>query len=147
MMNGKQILKNIIITIYQNLRQVSPSLYYFILYYWAARQMGNLAKQRDELFNKLISGSTNKKCLQIGVKEDIVGEAAQFSVKLKDQLSEDKSSLVVVVDDNSYYRSMRYAFHQLARDAGAGFCQFHILASLQAAIKANQGREESERVP
>jgi SAM-dependent methyltransferase len=33
--------------------------------------MGNLAKERNELFNKLIAENTKKKCLQIGVKEDI----------------------------------------------------------------------------
>ncbi|NER19873.1 MAG: class I SAM-dependent methyltransferase [Symploca sp. SIO1B1] len=70
-MNIKQILKNIIIRVYQNLRLVFPSLYYFIQYSRAASKMGNLAKERDELFNKLIAGSTTKKCLQIGVKEDI----------------------------------------------------------------------------
>jgi len=70
-MNTKQTLKNVIKPIYQSLRQIFPGLYYFMQYSRAANRMGNLAKQRDELFNKLIAESTNKKCLQIGVKEDI----------------------------------------------------------------------------
>ena len=70
-MDIQQALKNIIKPIYQQLRQVFPGLYYFLQYSRASSQMGNLAKERDELFNKLIAESTTKKCLQIGVKEDI----------------------------------------------------------------------------
>ena len=78
---------------------------------------------------------------------ELDGEAADFAAKLKAQTPEPSKPLVVLVDDNNYYRSMRYAYHQLARDCGAGFCQLHLLASQAEAAAANDARQEDERVP
>lgn len=51
--------------------KISPGIYYQIRYSSASRKMGNLVKKRDVAFRELIEESRNKKCLQIGVKDDI----------------------------------------------------------------------------
>lgn len=50
---------------------------------------------------------------------------------------------VILLDDNFYYRSMRYEFYQLARRHSAAFCQLHMECSVEEAIQHNSMREES----
>ncbi len=76
------MLKNAILPLYNSLIKISPTLYYFLEYYRTAQKMGNLAKQRHEIFNKLITESTDKKCLQIAVKDDIGGKYAPHWVSV-----------------------------------------------------------------
>lgn len=52
---------------------------------------------------------------------------------------------VILLDDNFYYRSMRYEFFQLARRHGAAFCQLYLECSTEEAVRHNNMREE--RVP
>jgi len=55
---------------------------------------------------------------------------------------------VVVVDDNNYYRSMRYEYHQLARELNAGFCQIYLKVSdITTALESNAKRPDATRVP
>lgn len=46
-----------------------PRIWYHLAYIRAAKQIGDKAKHRKGLFEKLISESKNKKCLQIGVRD------------------------------------------------------------------------------
>lgn len=50
---------------------------------------------------------------------------------------------VILIDDNFYYRSMRYEFFQLARKHRAAFCQLYLECSLEEATRRNSMREES----
>ena len=54
---------------------------------------------------------------------------------------------LVIVDDNMYYRSMRYRVFQLARRSGAAYVQVHVAAGLEAALERNAGRAGAARVP
>ena len=54
---------------------------------------------------------------------------------------------LVLVDDNMYYRSMRYRVFQLARRSGAAYVQVHVAAGLEAALERNAGRAGGARVP
>ena len=54
---------------------------------------------------------------------------------------------VVVIDDNNYYHSMRYAYFQLARKHQIGFCQFYLNAPESLARSRNAQRPQSQRVP
>ncbi|XP_021378688.1 L-seryl-tRNA(Sec) kinase-like isoform X3 [Mizuhopecten yessoensis] len=59
----------------------------------------------------------------------------------------DKSrSYVVVIDDNMYYRSMRYKYFQLARKYEQGFCQVHLQCTKEIAKERNNKRNV-RRVP
>ncbi|CAM4712782.1 unnamed protein product [Leuciscus chuanchicus] len=54
-------------------------------------------------------------------------------------------SLVLLLDDNFYYQSMRFQIHQLARKYGVGFCQVFLHCPLQVCVQRN--RQRSQRVP
>ncbi|XP_045123909.1 L-seryl-tRNA(Sec) kinase-like [Portunus trituberculatus] len=55
------------------------------------------------------------------------------------------SKFVILLDDNFYYRSMRYEYFQLARRHSAAFCQLYLHCSMEEAVLHNDMREE--RVP
>ncbi|KAM6186267.1 L-seryl-tRNA(Sec) kinase [Rhynchocyon petersi] len=80
-----------------------------------------------------------------------------FTISLKDQdllssaASEVQSSflltktavsnpLVLVLDDNFYYQSMRYEVYQLARKYSLGFCQFFLDCPLETCLQRNNQR-------
>ena len=48
---------------------------------------------------------------------------------------------IVLLDDNMYYRSMRYEFYSLCRQREAAFAQLHVVASEDVARKRNESRE------
>jgi O-phosphoseryl-tRNA(Sec) kinase len=54
--------------------------------------------------------------------------------------------ILIVIDDNSYLRSMRYPYYQMARRHSCGFCQLHLAADVSTAIKRNAAREAGLRV-
>ncbi|KAK3877231.1 hypothetical protein Pcinc_018031 [Petrolisthes cinctipes] len=56
-----------------------------------------------------------------------------------------KPLLVLLLDDNFYYRSMRYETFKLARKHGTGFCQVYVECSTDVALTHNMQR--LSRVP
>lgn len=64
-----------------------------------------------------------------------------FSVSLEALRSDSK--YVILLDDNFYYRSMRYEYFQLARRHSAAFCQVYLHCSTEEAVQHNDTREES----
>ncbi|XP_046362359.2 L-seryl-tRNA(Sec) kinase-like isoform X2 [Haliotis rufescens] len=50
------------------------------------------------------------------------------------------TGMVVVIDDNMYYRSMRYDYYQLARKYGLGFCEVHVDCPSDMAVARNKQR-------
>ncbi|XP_063884926.1 L-seryl-tRNA(Sec) kinase-like [Scylla paramamosain] len=66
-----------------------------------------------------------------------------FNVSLEELRS--GSKYVILLDDNFYYRSMRYEYFQLARRHSAAFCQLYLHCSMEEAVLHNDMREE--RVP
>ena len=55
--------------LYRQIRKRIHSLY-LLDYHRASRKLGNLAKKREQLFSEFLEANKEKKCLQIGVKED-----------------------------------------------------------------------------
>ncbi|XP_069681063.1 L-seryl-tRNA(Sec) kinase [Periplaneta americana] len=49
----------------------------------------------------------------------------------------------VLVDDNMYYRSMRWQCYQLARRLRLGFCQLYLHCELEDALRRNAGRRDA----
>ncbi|XP_078587131.1 L-seryl-tRNA(Sec) kinase-like [Branchiostoma floridae x Branchiostoma japonicum] len=58
-----------------------------------------------------------------------------------DNNGERESSLVVIIDDNMYYRSMRYQYYQLARQYTIGFCEVLLHCDVETALKRNMERQ------
>uniref|UniRef100_UPI00358E3008 L-seryl-tRNA(Sec) kinase isoform X2 n=1 Tax=Myxine glutinosa TaxID=7769 RepID=UPI00358E3008 len=48
--------------------------------------------------------------------------------------------LAIILDDNFYYRSMRYEVYQLAREVSAGFIQIFLNCPLELCLKRNASR-------
>ena len=56
-------------------------------------------------------------------------------------------SYLIVIDDNMYYKSMRYEYYKLAREYQCSFCQVLIDCSPDIAMHRNSSRTAAERVP
>ena len=54
---------------------------------------------------------------------------------------------VLFVDDNLFYRSMRYKFYQLARQYGCSFCQINLCAPLNTVLEQNSARAADFIIP
>lgn len=53
----------------------------------------------------------------------------------------DQERALVLIDDNLYYRSMRFEWFKLARDCSLGFCQVFVSCPLEEAIRRNASRK------
>ncbi|XP_072311841.1 L-seryl-tRNA(Sec) kinase [Eucyclogobius newberryi] len=89
----------------------------------------------------------------LGCVEDFVcgtsgdGDKEAWQRRVRDVLGSNASSpepapAVLLLDDNFYYRSMRYEVHQLARKHSLGFCQLFLRCDLETCIRRNQKRAE-----
>ncbi|XP_060076600.1 L-seryl-tRNA(Sec) kinase-like [Ylistrum balloti] len=58
-----------------------------------------------------------------------------------EQKGDKSSSYVLIIDDNMYYRSMRYRYFQLARKFEQGFCQVHLHCTENIAKERNSKRK------
>lgn len=56
-------------------------------------------------------------------------------------------SILILIDDNMYYRSMRYEYYKLARVHNISFSQIFFEVDLQKALKCNSERSAGSRVP
>ena len=53
----------------------------------------------------------------------------------------------IIIDDNMYYRSMRYEYYQLARLYNISFCQLYLECSINVALIRNSTRTPNAVVP
>lgn len=61
-----------------------------------------------------------------------------FGIEEKQDANVDQ---VILLDDNFYYRSMRYEYFQLARKHNIGFCQCYLECTTEVAIHQNLSRD------
>lgn len=71
----------------------------------------------------------------------------KFLLIVKDEFSQgfEGKKVCIIIDDNMYYRSMRYQYYQLARKYSLGFCQVHL--HIDADIAKCQNTERELKVP
>ncbi|XP_014282360.1 L-seryl-tRNA(Sec) kinase [Halyomorpha halys] len=50
--------------------------------------------------------------------------------------------LLIILDDNMFYRSMRYVFYQLSQKYRAKFCQVYVKTSLETCLMRNYNRDQ-----
>ncbi len=103
----------------------------------------SLEKQKELVDKKAASNEDE----QVWKRERkaILAKVDQYLISYNDK-KEDKD-LVVVIDDNNYYSSMRYEYYQLARKHEIGFCQLFLDLDLERAKDVNSKRGENEQVP
>lgn len=69
----------------------------------------------------------------------------EFNCKFPIEMPQSPSKYLILVDDNMYYRSMRYQVFQIARRTITGYFQTFFNASLKSAMSRN--RERPDPVP
>ncbi|KAJ1621840.1 hypothetical protein T492DRAFT_1066902 [Pavlovales sp. CCMP2436] len=76
-------------------------------------------------------------------------EAAQRARELLCEAARDpgRAALLVLLDDNMHFRSMRKGAFHLARECGAAFVHVHVAAPLPLALARNAARAPVEQVP
>ncbi|KAL0275704.1 UNVERIFIED_CONTAM: hypothetical protein PYX00_003489 [Menopon gallinae] len=57
------------------------------------------------------------------------------------------SVIVILIDDNMYLKSMRYAFYKLAKDFNISFCQVYLKSPLEQCLERNFSRASNSIVP
>lgn len=88
-------------------------------------------------------------CL-VGLKEFSVANSSEVSVReemIKTVMNMKQTTVYIIVDDNMYYRSMRYEYYQLARLYKLSFCQLFVHCSVTDALNRNSTRDWSMSVP
>lgn len=60
--------------------------------------------------------------------------------EVSENFDSDSQISYVIVDDNNYYRSMRYPFYQLATEEKSGFCQIYCGVSTEISIIRDRNR-------
>lgn len=91
----------------------------------------------DYLFNKEISLENLTK-VPPGVS-DALWE--KFYAIVRGQFTS-AESVVIVLDDNMYYTSMRHKYFQIARKYTCGFCQLYLACNVQTALERNVERNQ-----
>ncbi|XP_023686643.2 L-seryl-tRNA(Sec) kinase [Paramormyrops kingsleyae] len=66
--------------------------------------------------------------------------AAHDAAESSCHLPHGPATLVILLDDNFYYQSMRYEVYQLARKHSLGFCQLHVHCPVNSCLSRNQAR-------
>jgi O-phosphoseryl-tRNA(Sec) kinase len=85
-----------------------------------------------------------------GLKEFSMANSFEMSVReemIKTVVNMKKTKVYIIVDDNMYYRSMRYEYYQLARLYKLSFCQLFVQCSVTDALNRNSSRDTSVAVP
>ncbi|XP_012558004.2 L-seryl-tRNA(Sec) kinase isoform X1 [Hydra vulgaris] len=84
----------------------------------------------------------------LGISQPYIALHAEKSLELCSCFNHEYSFLsnkshVIFIDDNMYYRSMRYSYYQLARHFKISYCQIYLKVKLEDALKRNADRENS----
>ena len=79
-----------------------------------------------------------------------IQESDQFTKSIQWQYDNalKKDDVLIVIDDNNYYHSMRYEYFQLARHRTTGFCEIYFKPdNLQTVFFNNSKRLDDEKIP
>ena len=64
------------------------------------------------------------------------------------QTLSDKNIVLLVIDDNNYYQSMRHEYYQIARNHKVGFCQIYLKPNcIETVLSNNDSRPEGQKIP
>ncbi|KAJ9593971.1 hypothetical protein L9F63_014612 [Diploptera punctata] len=58
-----------------------------------------------------------------------------------------RARVYIFIDDNMYYRSMRYQYYQLAKLYNVSFCQIYVRCDVNVALTRNSSRDVAAVVP
>lgn len=93
-----------------------------------------------EIIEKIITDSENFE----STKKLILNWNLQVDINFPKQLHQD---VIIIIDDNNYYRSMRYEFYKIARKYETCFMEFFFPLTLEECLMRNSQRTGSDYVP
>ncbi|KAG7256438.1 hypothetical protein CRUP_002867 [Coryphaenoides rupestris] len=79
-------------------------------------------------------GRVNDDAWRRCIRDALLGEEEEATEEVQ------PSPMLLLLDDNFYYPSMRYEVYQLARKCSLGFCQVFLDCSVQSCTRRNQER-------
>lgn len=86
-------------------------------------------KNETETSGTFTTGTENKDC-----------HFESFQMFLQNMRHKESGRVVILIDDNMYYSSMRYKYYQLTRKYSISFCQVHIDCDTETALIRNRER-------
>lgn len=98
-------------------------------------------KRLLELLEQTIQAIKSNNSTQLEQVNALLSE--EFQHKIAVNLAESSSNYLILIDDNMYYRSMRYQVFQIARRHGTGYFQTFFDVSLETAKSNNATRLNS----
>ena len=113
--------------------------------------LSNAEKSHENFktFRKNILSMTDQIIRNLKQKSELK-ETDEITKSIKSQY--DKVShnvnVIILIDDNNYYQSMRYEYFQIARKATIGFCEIYLKPeTLETVFHYNNTRTKDEKIP
>lgn len=100
-------------------------------------------------FRKNIVSLTDQIICNLKQKSKLI-ETDEFTKFMKSQYDKVclNDNVIILIDDNNYYQSMRYEYFQIARKATIGFCEIYLQPeTLETVFHYNNKRSKDEKIP
>ncbi|ESO93047.1 hypothetical protein LOTGIDRAFT_232809 [Lottia gigantea] len=104
---------------------------------WVSR---NMLKDANESYKYSDFNSDFHRTLMAHFSKLINEHLLEVKEEKRDELKEGNMKIVIIIDDNMYFRSMRYDYYQLARNSSVGFCEVYVACSVSLALQRNSQR-------
>jgi len=102
------------------------------------------------LINKF-SGQDNENTLEmiLSSEADLLVTRKSFVENIENlgNLSDNHKNVLIIIDDNNYYHSMRNEFYQVAKHSEVGFCILYCKSSIKTSRRRNSQRPQHCQVP
>jgi O-phosphoseryl-tRNA(Sec) kinase len=100
-----------------------------------------LANNTDSLVWK-----SERKAILENVECLLSGAKVSSSSLCSTAIDRTEKQVLIIIDDNNYYSSMRYEYYQLARKFEIGFCQLYFDVPVDGALKRNSERTGETKI-
>lgn len=106
----------------------------------------NLLRSLEKLITQIKSFNLLLDSTILNTNNILKNYGLHCNVKLQ-KISNNENYLLIICDDNHYYRSMRYKLLKLARKYQLNYGQIYVECSLEVAIQRNSERTQANQVP
>ncbi|XP_056152907.1 L-seryl-tRNA(Sec) kinase [Lampris incognitus] len=109
---------------------------------WKSHRQAVLRRVEEFLKNPRTSADPSASCLINGNAWRRCTRGLLQSSASTDSSQTDHPPILILLDDNFYYPSMRYEAYQLAKKCLLGYCQVYLQCPVESCIRRNQSRPE-----
>jgi len=112
-----------------------------------AKELGITESHGKDFRWKSFSSSLSADADEFLPKETFVFELANYFKRNEKYVGDHSTDIIILIDDNNYYKSMRHEFFTIAREQCMGFCLLYCHAPVDICLQRNAKREQATRVP